>query len=85
MSENVKKSTKFTLGCPTWSGTILSIAIIAIRAFQPNATPIETWSVLSWFLMLLPTYAPFVIWMFVMLLLLIWTFFHDFCGFFHNY
>jgi len=38
----------------------MSIAIIAIRAFQPAAQPIESWSAFSWFLMLLPVFLPIV-------------------------
>lgn len=62
MSEEIKKSTKFTIGCMSWTGVLLSIAIIAIRAFQPNAIPIESWSVSSWILMLLPVIFPLIFW-----------------------
>ena len=62
MSEEIKKSTKFTIGCMSWTGVLLSIAIIAIRAFQPNATPIESWTIGSWILMLLPVIFPLILW-----------------------
>ena len=50
--ENIKSSSKISFGCMAWPGVLLSIAIIAIRAFQANAQPIESWSVFSWFLMM---------------------------------
>lgn len=61
----------FSFGCFSWPTTILSIAIIAIRAFQQNAEPMSSWSVFSWCLMLLPTMLPFVIWLIVIVLSLI--------------
>jgi len=72
MSEDIKKSTKFTIGCTSWTGVILSIAIIAIRAFQPNAVPVESWSIGSWVLMLLPVFLPLVIWPLVIAIGLVW-------------
>ena len=62
MSENLKKSTHFNIGCTSWAGVLLSIAIIATRAFQNGAQPIESWSAFSWFLMLLPVVFPLVLW-----------------------
>lgn len=53
----------------SWTGAMLSIAIIIIRAFQNGAQPIENWSAFSWFLMLLPIAFPFLFWI---LLLSIW-------------
>lgn len=54
--ENIRESkkTSINLGCLNWPSFILSIALIAIRAFQPGAQPIESWSASSWTLMLLP-------------------------------
>lgn len=38
-----------------------SVILVAIRAFQPNAQPMNEWSVFSWFLMTLPvTYVFFL-------------------------
>ena len=50
------------LGCMSWTGAMLSIAIIIVRAFQNGAQPIENWSAFSWFLMLLPIAFPFLFW-----------------------
>ena len=41
-------------------GVILTIAIIAIRAFQVGAEPMSQWSVWSWFLMTLPITFPMI-------------------------
>jgi hypothetical protein len=41
-------------------GVILTIAIIAIRAFQFGAEPMSQWSVWSWFLMTLPVTLPMI-------------------------
>ena len=57
------------LGCMSWTGVFLSAAIIAVRAFQNGAQPIENWSVGSWFLMLLPIVFPIIFWL---VLLLVW-------------
>ena len=46
----------------SWTGVILSIAIIVVRAFQNGAQPIESWSAFSWCLMLLPIALPFLFW-----------------------
>ena len=38
-----------------------SLILVAIRAFQPNAQPMNEWSLFSWFLMTLPvTYVFFL-------------------------
>lgn len=37
---------------------LLTIAIIAIRAFQTNAQPMSTWSAASWVAMTLPVWLP---------------------------
>ena len=58
MPEDVKKSRNVSFGCMSWAGVFLSVAIIAIRAFQPNSTPMETWSFGSWMLMLMPVVFP---------------------------
>lgn len=54
----MNKSVTFTIG---WVNYVLSIAIIAIRAFQPNAQPMCDWSFWSWCLMLLPITWPFIL------------------------
>lgn len=41
-------------------GVLLTIAIIAIRAFQPGAEPMCEWSAWSWFLMTLPVTLPII-------------------------
>ena len=41
-------------------GVILTIAIIAIRAFQIGAEPMSQWSAWSWFLMTLPITFPMI-------------------------
>ena len=46
----------------SWTGAMLSIAIIIVRAFQSGAQPMENWSASSWFLMLLPIAFPFLFW-----------------------
>ena len=53
----------------SWTGAMMSIAIIIVRAFQNGAQPIENWSAFSWFLMLLPIAFPFLFWI---LLFSIW-------------
>lgn len=51
-------------------GALLSAAIIAARAFQPNAEPMTSWSFWSWVLMTLPfTYPLLVLAMLVVLVL----------------
>ena len=63
MSMNeTKKMPSWKLSCMSWEGMLLSIAIIAIRAFQANAQPIESWSALSWCLMLVPAVFPLLLW-----------------------
>jgi len=37
---------------------LLTIAIIAIRAFQTNAQPMSTWSAASWVAMTIPVWLP---------------------------
>lgn len=41
-------------------GVILTIAIIAIRAFQFGAEPMSQWSIWSWVLMTLPITVPMI-------------------------
>ena len=65
----INKMPTIKLGCMSWTGAMLSIAIIIVRAFQNGAQPIENWSAFSWFLMLLPIAFPFLFWI---LLLSIW-------------
>ena len=50
-----------SLGCGSLGGVLLTIAIIAIRAFQPNAEPMSQWSAWSWFLMTLPVTVNFAL------------------------
>ena len=57
MSEERKKN--ITIGCGIW-GTVLSAVIIASRA-ACGSTPMEEWSVWSWFLMTLPVTAPAIV------------------------
>jgi hypothetical protein len=54
-----KKQTSITLGS-SLCGTALTGAIIAIRAFQPGAEPMSSWSVTSWLWMTLPLTWPFL-------------------------
>jgi hypothetical protein len=63
-----KGSLTFSAG---WYGLALSAVIIAVRAFQPNAEPMSSWSVWSWALMLLPVYWPMVVLVAFLLLKLI--------------
>ena len=56
------KKTSYNFGCFSWPATALTIAIIAVRAFQPGADPIAEWSFKSWMLMLLPMYWPILLW-----------------------
>ena len=58
----ISKMPTIKLGCMSWTGAMLSIAIIIVRAFQSGAQPIENWSASSWFLMLLPIAFPFLFW-----------------------
>lgn len=62
---DTSKNSKMSLncGCMSWPGAILSIAIIAIRAFQANAEPMSSWSWWSWALMLLPAFMSIMIWL----------------------
>lgn len=48
---------KYSINIGNW-GAVLSIIIITVRAFSPNASPIELWSGFSWFFMLLPMLFP---------------------------
>ena len=74
MNDEVKKSTKITIGCMSWTGIVLSIALIAIRAFAPGAQPIENWSIGSWCLMLLPIALPAIVWIVLGIACLLWAF-----------
>ena len=56
------RNTRINVGCITWPSSFLTVAIIAVRAFQTNAEPMSSWSVLSWFLMLLPVTFPVLLW-----------------------
>ena len=68
--DKTPNKTTFTIGCMPWSGVVLTIAIMLIRAFQPGAEPIESWSILSWCLMLFPA---FVTLMFGLGCVLLWA------------
>lgn len=43
----------------SWLGTILTVAIVATRAFQPGSEPMSEWSFTSWLWMTLPLTWPF--------------------------
>ena len=68
-----KSLPSFKIGCMPWEGALLSIAIIAIRALRPEAQPIESWSISSWCLMLLPAFFPILIWTALLVLWVIGT------------
>lgn len=59
MEENNQNRTVFSFGTGL-CGVLLTVAIIAIRAFQPGAEPMYMWSAWSWFLMTLPVTLPFI-------------------------
>ena len=59
MEENNQNRTVFSFSTGL-CGVLLSVAIIAIRAFQPGAEPMSQWSVWSWFLITLPVTLPFI-------------------------
>ena len=52
-------------------GVLLTIAIIAIRAFQPGAEPMSQWSAWSWFLMTLPVTLPLILFVLTCILWLV--------------
>jgi hypothetical protein len=54
-----------------WAGWLASVAIVAIRAFQPGAEPMSEWSALSWALMTLPATWPVLLWLAFLLMALI--------------
>lgn len=66
LSKDPKASVSF--GCLSCPSTMLTIAIIAIRAFQHNAEPMSQWSCGSWFLMCLPLVLPAIAWVALILL-----------------
>ena len=66
LTNKITNNIKF--GCASYAGVMLSVAIVAIRAFQPNAQPMESWSFFSWCLMLLPTIFPFFFWICIVLI-----------------
>ena len=82
MDEKTKSGKKmsFNAGCMSWPAVFLSVAIIAVRAFQPNAEPMNQWSALSWFLMLLPTFVPFLIWTALVFLSLVGAVAYEVCN-----
>ena len=55
MTGNGKRSIVFS---PGWCGTLLTIAIVALRALQPGAEPMSAWSASSWVWMTLPLTVP---------------------------
>lgn len=62
--ENGNAEKKVTVG-NSWLGTILTVAIVATRAFQPGSEPMSEWSVSSWMWMTLPLtwpFAAFLLW-----------------------
>lgn len=64
MEEKNKNGTVFSFGTGL-CGVLLTVAIIAIRAFQPGAEPMSQWSAWSWFLMTLPVTLPFIFFLLV--------------------
>ena len=56
-----RKSISIPLG-GGWPGCALTVAIVAIRAFQPGAEPMSQWSVLSWAFMTIPALLPAYMW-----------------------
>ena len=56
-----RKSVSIPLG-GGWPGCALTVAIVAIRAFQPGAEPMSQWSFLSWALMTIPVLFPLYAW-----------------------
>lgn len=42
----------------SWWNSLLTIAIVGLRAFQPNAEPMSQWSGWSWVWMTLPIWGP---------------------------
>ena len=57
---DTKENRRITISTGWW-GCVLSIAIIAIRAFQPGAEPMSSWSATSWVLMTIPITFPMFI------------------------
>ena len=62
------KKTSVNFGCCSWPAVVLTVAIIAIRAFQPGAEAMSQWSFGSWILMLLPLFLPFAVWIVLLFL-----------------
>ena len=73
------KKFSFSVGCMSWPAVFLSTAIIVVRAFQPNALPMHEWSIISWFLMLLPAFIPMLIWIALFFLLAIGAIAYEVC------
>ena len=71
--------TTIKFGCLCWPGVLLTLGIIAIRAFQTNAAPIENWSWLSWIWMLLPSILPFFVWFIIFLVWFVILAFVEIC------
>lgn len=59
MEREKTKLNNVTISMGGW-GVILTIAIIAIRAFQFGAEPMSQWSIWSWVLMTLPITVPMI-------------------------
>lgn len=41
-----------------WAGMVMTVLLVAIRAFQPNAEPMSDWSFKSWVMLTLPMLFP---------------------------
>ena len=70
MEEQKKDNSMLTVSTGL-CGVLLTIAIIAIRAFQPGAEPMSQWSAWSWFLMTLPVTLPLILFVLTCILWLI--------------
>lgn len=51
------------VSCVSWPGALVSSAVVLARAFQPGASPVESWSARSWILTLLPMAVPAMAWL----------------------
>lgn len=58
MENEVRKNYSINTG---WGGFALTIALVAVRAFQNGAEPMSQWSAASWLWMTLPITWPAVL------------------------
>lgn len=59
--ENGKTENRSVTIGNSWLGTILTVAIVATRAFQPGSEPMSSWSFTSWLWMTLPLTWPILL------------------------